>query len=443
MQGIEINFDGLVGPTHNYAGLAIGNLASQAFAKNPSHPKAAAKQGLKKMQLLMSLGLVQGVLPPHERPFLPLVRNLGFSGTDQNILKQAHKTCPEIFYACYSSSSMWAANAATVSPSFDTLDGRLHLTPANLINHFHRSLEADTTFKILKKIFSSKDHFVVHPPLPAQAWMSDEGAANHNRFCLEHHQPGVELFVFGQAIFQKQANPPIKYPARQTLEASQAITRRHQLAEHRVLFARQNPLAIDLGVFHNDVIAVANKNVFLLHEQAFENTQQVLQDLQAAADFPIHFLIVQNKELSLEAAVQSYLFNSQLVTLPNGQMLLIAPEESQAKAPYQVIQRLLQDNNPIQSVKFVDCRESMQNGGGPACLRLRVVVSKEAKTALHPEALLDEHRHQTLLKWVDRNYRETLDPKDLRDPLLLEESQRSLDELTQILSLGSIYSFQR
>ena len=62
MKYFEANFDGLVGPTHNYAGLSVGNVASLNNAKNTSNPKQAAKQGLAKMKALADLGMVQGVL---------------------------------------------------------------------------------------------------------------------------------------------------------------------------------------------------------------------------------------------------------------------------------------------------------------------------------------------------------------------------------------------
>ncbi len=44
----EINFDGIVGPSHNYAGLSLGNLASARNAGAVSRPRDAALQGLAK-----------------------------------------------------------------------------------------------------------------------------------------------------------------------------------------------------------------------------------------------------------------------------------------------------------------------------------------------------------------------------------------------------------
>lgn len=436
----EVNFDGLVGPTHNYAGLAYGNLASLKHAYQVSHPKAAALQGLAKMHLLMQLGIIQAVLPPHERPNLPLLRSLGFEGSDIQVLTKAKKVAPAVFYAAYSSSSMWTANAATVSPSQDTRDGKLHITAANLISHFHRSLESVMTYEILQRIFYDREKFTIHPPLPSHPYFGDEGAANHNRLCLKHGDEGLEIFVYGRKAFD---NDKRIFPARQTLEASEAVARLHQL-EKKSFFVKQNPYVVDKGVFHNDVISVMNENVILGHELAFDNIDVFFQHLQEKVSFPIYFLKINEAELSIKTAVETYLFNSQLLTLPNGNMTLIAPEECREnRDSRRVLEKILSEDNPIHSLHYVDCRESMQNGGGPACLRLRVVLSEAEKNAVLPQVFLNEERYRELVHWVNRFYRDKINEEDLLDPLLIEESQRSLDELTKILNLSSIYYFQK
>lgn len=449
----ELNFDGLVGPTHNYAGLAFGNTASIKSAYQVSHPKLAALQGLKKMHLLMQLGIAQAVLPPQPRPNLAFLRNVGFKGSDIQVLSQAKKHAPGLFYACYSSSSMWAANAATVSPSSDTNDGKLHITPANLISHFHRSLESEITYKVLNHVFKDKTKFTVHSPLPAHPNFGDEGAANHNRLCLKHGDKALEIFVYGRSIFDgrrihnsssvKQVDPAL-FPARQTLEASEAIARRHQLSKEDFLFVKQNPHVIDKGVFHNDVISVINENVILAHELAFDNMDEFYKILQDKASFPIYFLKIKEKELSVKTAVETYLFNSQIVTLPDNSMALIAPIECKENTEaYNITQKILEWDNPIQKIHFVDCRESMLNGGGPACLRLRVVLTEHEKNAIDPGVFLNEEKYQALVAWVNRFYRDEIKSEDLLDPLLIEESQNALQELTTLLNLGSIYDFQK
>ncbi|TWY25023.1 N-succinylarginine dihydrolase, partial [Serratia marcescens] len=131
MSGYEVNFDGLVGPTHHYAGLSFGNEASTQHQNSVSNPKLAAKQGLLKMKALADLGFQQGVLPPQERPHLPMLRRLGFSGSDEAVLAQAMRQSPRLLSALSSASCMWTANAATVSPSADSADGKVHFTAAN------------------------------------------------------------------------------------------------------------------------------------------------------------------------------------------------------------------------------------------------------------------------------------------------------------------------
>lgn len=443
---LEVNFDGLVGPTHNYAGLAFGNLASLKYAHQESHPKEAALQGLRKMHLLKQLGLMQAILPPHERPNLPLLRTLGFVGNDIQILTQAKKIAPELFYACYSSSSMWTANAGTVSSSRDSQDGKLHITPANLISHLHRSFEAEMSQKIFQRIFKDTEKFIVHSPLPSHLSFADEGAANHNRLCLKHGTRGLQIFVYGRNGFNLSQQKPqsLWYPARQTLEASQSIARQHRLRPDTFVFVKQNPHVIDKGVFHNDVISVMNQNVILSHELAFENSEKFFSTLQEKISYPIYFLKIKETELSIKMAVESYLFNSQLVTLPDQSMALIAPEECrEITEANDVLHRIIEEENPIRQFHFVNCRESMKNGGGPACLRLRILLTEDERKASIPEIFLDENRYLQLADWIEKFYRHHITDADLLDPLLVEESQSALDALTKILNLGSLYSFQK
>src|SRR5262245_13496570 len=266
----EINFDGLVGPTHNYAGLSYGNIASMKNKSAVSSPKQAALQGLEKMRLLAGLGVKQAILPPHERPHVATLRTLGFRGSDADVLKAAQKQDTVLLAAVCSSSNMWTANAATVSPSADTADGKVHFTPANLISQFHRSLEPPTTARLLGAIFpESASCFVHHPPLPCASHLSDEGAANHTRLARRHGEAGVEIFVYGRRAFDGADAGPRKFPARQTSEACAAIARNHQLDPGRVIFLRQSPAAIDAGAFHNDVVSVGNENVLLYHQAAY------------------------------------------------------------------------------------------------------------------------------------------------------------------------------
>ncbi len=444
----EVNFDGLVGPTHHYAGLSHGNLASKKHEHHASNPKQAALQGLAKMKRLADLGLKQAVLPPHDRPDLQTLRQLGFQGDDSAILAQAHRESPGLLAAASSASSMWAANAATVSPSPDTADQRVHFTPANLVSHLHRSLEPPTTAATLRAIFKDDHVFAHHPPLPPSPHLGDEGAANHTRLCRSHHEHGLELFVYGKAALDTKQRTPTQFPARQTREAAAAIARRHRLDSNRVIFIQQNPAAIDAGVFHNDVIAVGNRNVLLVHTDAYVDTPRTLDQLRQTyrntCNDDLVCIEVTPDALPLADAVSTYLFNSQLVDLPDGNMALICPIGcTQHQRTQRVLDQIIADDNPIAAVHPVDVRQSMQNGGGPACLRLRVVLTEPQRQATHPGVFLTDTLYDQLTAWVNRHYRDRLQPHDLADPQLLDESRTALDQLTQILNLVSLYPFQR
>lgn len=440
-QFYEVNFDGIVGPTHNYSGLSYGNTASEVNQFQRSNPREAALQGLKKMKFLADKGIKQAILPPQERPFLPLLRKIGFSGSDQEILKSAYHYSPDLLLAVCSAASMWTANAATVSPSIDSQDGRLHLTPANLSNKLHRSIETETTARILRMIFPNPRHFIHHDPLPSGTYFADEGAANHLRFCQNHGEKGIQVFVYGRSVFKQTEHSPVRYPARQTKEACEALVRLHQLNPNRVMLIQQHPDAIDAGAFHNDVVSVGNQNVFLLHEKAFFNQEMIKRELEekmaAACGISPTFLEVKSEEISLEEAISSYLFNSQLLSLPKGKMALVAPlecQENQKIASY--IQGLVSSSeNPIQEAYYFDLRQSMRNGGGPACLRLKIVMTQQELEAAHQGVFLNETLYLKLKNWIHRYYRDRLDIQDLADPQLLKESREALHALSEILGL--------
>jgi succinylarginine dihydrolase len=439
---LEVNFDGLPGPTHNYSGLATGNLASERNKSLVANPRQAALQGLAKMKALADRGYAQAVLPPHERPDVAALRTLGFAGSDKDVLATAAHQAPQLLAACSSAAAMWVANAATVSPSADTADGRVHFTPANLVAHFHRSLETATTTRVLRAIFADEERFAVHGPLPSTQQLGDEGAANHTRFATAGDAVGVELFVYGRAAFA-EAPAPRRFPARQTREASEAVVRRHALAPGRTLFAQQHPDAIDAGVFHNDVIAVGSEDVLFCHERAYVDQDAVLAALADRIGAAFTSIVVSEGEVSLERAVSTYLFNSQLLARSGGGMLLVAPAECRNDAAVgALLERLVSGTGPIREVLTFDLKQSMRNGGGPACLRLRVPLTSAERSAIRARIWLDDALHAELIAWVERHYRDRLAPADLSDPALLDEGRRALDELSRLLRLGNVYPFQ-
>jgi succinylarginine dihydrolase len=438
----EINFDGLPGPTHSYAGLARGNLASARNAELVANPRAAALQGIAKMRALAQRGFAQAVLPPHERPFVPALRALGFAGDDAGVLARAAREAPRLLAAVSSASAMWTANAATVSPSADTADGRVHLTPANLVSHFHRALEAPVTTRILRAIFADEARFAVHDPLPAAPQLGDEGAANHTRF--GDAGPGVELFVYGRVALDDGATAaPSRYPARQTREASEAIARRHGLDPSRTVFAQQSPEVVDRGVFHNDVIAVGAGDVLFCHARAYVDQADVLARLgeRVAGFAPI---VVDDADVGVDEAVATYLFNSQLLRRRDGRYLLVIPAECRENPRTDAyLARLVAAGGPIAEVLAFDLRQSMRNGGGPACLRLRVALTDAERARVAGRVFVDDALAEALEAIVVRRYRDRLAPADLADPALLDESRRALDELTSLLGLPALYEFQR
>lgn len=446
MSGYEINFDGLVGPTHHYAGLSFGNVASTNNRNNLSNPKLAAQQGLLKMKALADLGLKQGVFAPQERPHVPTLRRLGFSGSDSDVITAAMRAAPALLSALSSASSMWTANSCTVSPSADSADGRVHFTAANLNNKFHRSIEHQTTSRILQAMFNHDVYFAHHEALPEAALFGDEGAANHNRLGGAYDQAGIQVFVYGQQQLGGTVAPK-KFPARQTREASEAIARLHGLHADRIVFIQQNPEVIDQGVFHNDVIAVSNQQVLFHHQQAFLNQSQALAEIRekmAVIGQDFVAIEVPEQRVTVQDAVSTYLFNSQILTRPDGAMTLVVPEESRQNASvWAYLTDLLQMGTPIDQIKVFDLRESMRNGGGPACLRLRVALNDAELAAVNPNIMMNDALFSTLNQWVERHYRDRLAQDDLADPQLLIESRTALDELTQILGLGSVYHFQR
>ncbi|MBX7248104.1 MAG: N-succinylarginine dihydrolase [Caulobacteraceae bacterium] len=443
----EANCDGLVGPTHSYAGLSPGNIASERNRGEASSPRAAVLQGLAKMKRLADLGVPQFVLPPQERPDIPFLRQLGFAGSDGEVLAAAWAQQPAIAAAACSASAMWAANAATVTPSADSADGRVHLSAANLVTNLHRSLEGEQSARMLRVLFPDREKFAVHDPLPRVEHFGDEGAANHVRLCAEHGAPGVNLMVYGREAWEGWwEGEDARYPARQTLQASEAIVRRHGAA--RPVFARQARSAIMEGVFHNDVVCVGTRTALLFHERSFEDRAGTLQAIEAAAAglFRPEFVEIAEADLPLADAVKSYLFNSQLLVLPGeDRLVLLAPTETEENPrAHAAAQALVTSNGPIGRVEYVDVRQSMRNGGGPACLRLRVVLNEDELAAANPFQRMNDAVYDLLVDWAGRHYRESLSPADLADPGLIEETRAALDDLTSLLRLGSdFYPFQR
>lgn len=411
----EINFDGIVGPTHNFAGLSLGNLAATAHAGQVSRPRAAALQGLAKMRANMALGLAQGFFVPLPRPDEAWLAALAADETTDFAL----------IAGAWSASAMWAANAATVSPAPDTADGRCHLTVANLVTMPHRAHEWPDTLRQLQLAFADTAHFAVHGPVPP--CFGDEGAANHMRLTSAHGEPGLEIFVYGRGGGG--------FPARQHEQASRIVARRHRLDPARVLFIEQSPEAIAAGAFHNDVVAVANERVLFAHEQAFADPAGVCAAIREK--FPeVEIVTVPASQVSLAEAVRSYLFNAQLVTLPTGEMALVVPTEATGSVPVrQWLDTMTAGNGPIRRVIPVDVRQSMANGGGPACLRLRVMADP---ATIDPRFLLNEAKADRIEEVITQTWPETLEPQQLGDEQLARQVRAARTALLEGLELDEL-----
>ena len=409
---MEINFDGLIGPSHNYAGLSLGNLAATTNRGRPSSPRAAAMEGVGKMRANLALGLAQGIFVPQPRPDHRWLASLATNYADAP---------PHLKAQALSASSMWAANAATVSPAPDTLDGRCHLTPANLVTMPHRSHEWPFTLAQLRLAFANPA-FAVHDPVPAP--FGDEGAANHMRLCPQHGRPGVEIFVYGVS-----GGP---FPARQHREASEAIARAHRLNPDQTIFVQQSEEAIAAGAFHNDVVAVANENVLFTHQLAFAKPAEFQVALYEKMP-GVQVVEVPADRVSLREAVASYLFNAQLVSLPEGGMALILPAEARELTNvWNWLQEMVAGNGPIRRLEVVDVRQSMANGGGPACLRLRVVADP---ATIDPRFLVDDEKLDAIAKVVEAHWPEAIDHDSIGDPALIADIERAHRTLLETLDL--------
>ncbi len=423
----EVQADGLIGCSHNYAGLSFGNIASTNNEGGASKPRLAALQGLEKMRYVAHLGVPQLILPPPMRPNIELMARLGVDIR----CAQNDDFAGGVVRAAWSAATMWSANAATISPASNTTDGNLHITIANLASSLHRSQEAVERHGLFAHMFSTAEGIKLHQALPSCTAFTDEGAANHMLLCDAHGEAGIEVFVYGKSEAQ---GAPQKFPARQTLKASQAVARLHQIPNERCVFVQQSMRAIDAGVFHNDVIAMSNKNIMIYHEASFADEPSFLAELKAKAGFELCLIRLSDVELPLDDAVKSYFYNSQLLSLPNGEMCIVAPIEARentfANAAFAKI--VADYGNDITNVHYLDVRESMKNGGGPACLRLRLMMN-EAQFAAIPAAYhFNERNYDAICEFVTRNYPEEITPNMLFDNDFAKKTMHISEELLKM-----------
>ena len=432
MKLVDVQVDRIVGPTHHFGGLGVGNVASHQHHGRVSNPRAAALQGLDKMRLVAGLGVPQIVLPPQNRPHIEFLQNLGFAGAIENTLAKAATEAPEMLSAAMSSSAMWTANAATVTASVDSTCESISMTVANLGSSLHRAIEPVESLQDLQSVFEASAH--VLPPIDGGAAVRDEGAANHMRLGSDSERPGIHVFVYGD-----QDPLPSKFWARQTLAACLTIARRHNLRPDNTFFLKQHPDAIDAGAFHNDVVAASHHDLFLHHTCAYYDATETLAaiekryaELYGAA---LRRIEVSENELTTQEAISTYLFNSQIVSAAeSNQPTLICPSQvAENDNASRIVQRWI-DDALFQRVEFMELRQSMSGGGGPACLRLRVPMNENELSRLQTNAIWSPSLDQSLRQVIQEDYPGSLDSSDFFNKQIARKSHAAIARIKTILS---------
>ncbi len=445
---IEVNIDSLPGPTHHFGGLGVGNLASLEHRGKASSPRAAALQSLDKAQRVSDTGTPQFLWLPPVRPNLNLLRMVGFEGSESEVVARAGEESPELLSAAFSGAFLWTANAGTITSAMDSSDQRYHFTPANLISSLHRFTETAERGVAMQNMFSSqssqrassqiRSSLVSHSALPCIVPLRDEGAANHMRLSDATGNNAINVFVYGAEAFERS-----KFLPRQTLQCCQAIARQHRLAPENTFFVAQKPEAIAAGAFHNDVVATSHYGFLLFHEDAFEDVGESLTPIvdryQALTKRRLTLREVKSSELPLEDAVSSYLFNSQIVGTADNMTIFCPQQCKTVQAASAVVDSLLHDgDNPIRRAEFVELDQSMAGGGGPACVRLRVPITRELEQAGWGDNYrLTPQRSEALRLAIEAHYPMRLTLSELGSGDFIAEAHRAREAVYAAMGLSS------
>lgn len=434
MKLVDVQIDRVVGPTHHFGGLGVGNVASQQHAGNVSNPAAAAIQGLDKMRLVAGLGVPQFMLPPQKRPDFQFLRNLGFTGTDSEVLIRAKEEAPHLLSAATSSSAMWTANAATVTAAVDAspspVDSSAIVTTANLCASVHRAIEPEQTQMDLRSVLPSSCQ--VFGPISGGAALRDEGAANHMRLSTDESKSGINVFVYGDG----EPKPSRNWP-RQSRAAFEAVARRHRLPKEQTFFIKQHPDAIDAGAFHNDVVAISHHDLLIHHELAFADAEETLQRIEQrfheSFGIQLRRIAVPCTSLSIDDAVKTYLFNSQVVSTDAGGLVLICTSQVERHEAANRLAHHWCEQNLFGQVHFVDLDQSMSGGGGPACLRLRVPLPESELETIDSTARWSHSLDQRLREAIDSLYVSRLTIDDLARPEFHAHAEMATQRLSDLL----------
>ncbi|HBE69121.1 MAG TPA: succinylarginine dihydrolase [Planctomycetaceae bacterium] len=431
---IEANIDALPGPTHLFSGLGVGNVASIEHRNQTAYPKQAALENLAKAELVAGLGIPQYVWLPPDRPNLEMLRKVGFNGSAREITAAALEHAPSMLQASLSSAFMWAANSGTFSPAVDCDDNCYHFTPANLISSLHRGGEANERAADLHAMLAKRldRPLILHDPLPELVPLRDEGAANHMRLSDASGLNAINVFVYGDGPSGRR--PQVHFP-RQTRLSVEALARQHRLPGGRVAFVQQHPAAIDAGVFHNDVIATSHRNFLFYHELAFadgEAVEMIKRQFASEVGQPLTIAKVPLEQLSLTDAVESYLFNSQIVVDDTDTWTIICPNQCQSVlSAKNVVEGLIADSNcPIAAVRYISLQQSMSGGGGPACVRLRLPIAAQAEI-LQADSFyrLTDDRAASLRRAIAETYPEELTLGDFTRTDVLDQVRVARESL--------------
>ena len=450
---VEVNIDGMIGPSHHFGGLGVENKASELNRSQASSPRSAALQGLAKMELLASYGIPQFYLPPPVRPAWKWLESLGYCGDKACVLRDCYQEQPTLLSAAYSSAFMWTANAASVSCGSDTRSKRAKIKLANLNANLHRSIEESERLPQLERMFEAVEHVDVLRGLSSSRPLSDEGAANVMRFFSRVGAGGVYAFVYGNEAAEsresednsKKADGKRRRQPRQTRMASAMVARSLDLEPGDCFLIQQTSDAIDAGVFHNDVIATSHENLLFYHELAFHNSEEAVAGIKKRflekTGEKLEACLVESSDLRLDDAVDTYLFNSQICTDIDGGWRMFVPENcNQSESVQRTLERLQAQYPRLVSIDYCPLAESMRNGGGPACLRLRISLTPSQIDQIPASMRISLSTLSQLRKLVETEYPEKVEPSDFVNPDFAEQCERISLQIARLWGANSVVS---
>jgi succinylarginine dihydrolase len=175
--------------------------------------------------------------------------------------------------------------------------------------------------------------------------------------------------------------------------------------------------------------------VLFAHEKAFADRDRVASECERL--FPdVQLVEVPASEVPVADAVSSYLFNAQLVSPPDGETTLIVPSEARETASvWSWLQRHVAGNGPIRNLVVVDVRQSLANGGGPACLRLRVAADP---ATVDPRFLVDEAKLDRIAAVIEQSWPAEIHSSELQDPKVVAAIESARASLYDSLDLAEL-----